>query len=1416
MAARPDLIEEAEPTVIIDGAEHWVEEAVERAFEDAFDDSFADYDLPYEPPSYEPRESEVELEREQDEDDFGETVEAETIDPRDMDVELVAEEPVKPRRISETRARALVPDKRPTPQRVTEEPVTAPIARPVLVERAPEPPVPSSRRGADGAPQRTTKRPSPYASDRPPVVRADRPMPRTKRPPAVLDAVETRLRDAGQWTELVELYLQRIEGTRAPGEKAELLRRIGGAMRDGLKDAPQALDAFVEALLLEPRDEDTGLAVEELARAQKGWRQLVESVASQLDGIGKEEGGKERQIALCEHLVRWTRRELGRRDAAQQFIDRIHAIDPSHPAIHRQLASVYREHGQWDSQRDALTRALLASRGDEERKLLHVTLGELHEHRFQDLVAAATQYQEALKIDPKAVDALLGLERIYRTQERFHDLAQVLEQQVEASLTDDAKANALLRVAELHELHFVKPSQAAPKLEEALAIEPSNVTALLALERCYHAMRAWTELVKTLERRVTVERKAGDKIALLFQAAEILESKVNDPEAAARTYRRVFELDDRSAPALTELSRLAERAQDWTTAAAYRARLADLQPTKELQARMHVAIGEMLAPEGRDRARARKHFEKAAEIHPGNTAAWEALERDAREDGDIDRATVYLEKRIAHTESPRVKAQLLVELARIHAGLGEVSSAALAYERAIQADPVNEAAADAMLVRYTKAERWAEAQPLCDLLVNCATRDGDVGRTFDLLRTATRIAIELGNHERAVMAALAAHRAQPDATAVSDLVDVCHRVRTDAVLLVRAHETIDAITMAAKGLAPDTLAKLAEVHGAMGDEPRAIELLTRALAADAEHRGALGAMADLYLARGDWERGCVYKRKLAHAASDPDEQFTLLVDAGELLAHRAQNLPVAALAYEEALALRPRDHWLLHTLMWLYGELECWEKLVEILRGVADLESEGSRKAKSIYAIAQVMRDKLNDLPRAAAEFEAVLDLDPKRLDAFERIVRIHTELRDWTELKSAYGRMLRRLRTDADVELRYALFFQLGLIFRDRMGDAARALDAFRAAARLKPEGDEVRRVVCELLVVTDKVAEAIAMVRAAIKKQPQQADLYAELYELFCRQRAFDKAWCALDAFGAVGGAMNTEQARFYADFPPTLLSSIPGTLTGVAWRSHVLHGDLDPALTAIFAVVTPAVLRARLAVVQKDWLAKSLGEPLAPEGATATSVLKAVRNGAEVLGLEKPTLHARKGPPIPLDVTMVKSAMFVSLDTCAALTPEALSFVVGKHLAAAARPEIAARAAFQSLTELKALVHTAISLARGEAVTKAPSGAAGAFHKALTSSLTPEERQMLRNAVSAARAEGTTLDVARWSQLAEVSASRAGLLLGGRIEAARRAMAHEAQAPGDLSSKEMMNELLVFSVSDEYSDLRQAIGVGVRLGT
>ena len=51
-----------------------------------------------------------------------------------------------------------------------------------------------------------------------------------------------------------------------------------------------------------------------------------------------------------------------------------------------------------------------------------------------------------------------------------------------------------------------------------------------------------------------------------------------------------------------------------------------------------------------------------------------------------------------------------------------------------------------------------------------------------------------------------------------------------------------------------------------------------------------------------------------------------------------------------------------------------------------------------------------------------------------------------------------------------------------------------------------------------------------------------------------------------------------------------------------------------------------------------------------------------------------------------------------------------------------------------------------------------------------------------------------------------------MSGDLEIAKKIIASEQQLPGDLSPADKMKELLLFSVSEQYSALRSALGITI----
>ncbi|MBX3220789.1 MAG: tetratricopeptide repeat protein [Labilithrix sp.] len=1231
--------------------------------------------------------------------------------------------------------------------------------------------------------------PSPKASStRPPFAGDD------------LDPEEKELFDERRFGPLIAVYRQRLADTDGPNRKAALLLKIAHVYETGLEDPNEAFQTLVEAFELAPDNHDVVSAVDRVGKETQRIGELADKVKRKLLPGSPDD----KRVVYLGHLVYWYERVLGRGREVSSFVSEIERHDKVHPVVLKRAAQLAAMNADAKTQREHLTRALERTVRKEEKVALHLALASA----YAGTVDALKHYEAALRIDGTSLVALQGVKRLGKEKERYDQVQWALERQAEVAPTEAERIDALIELAELQETKFLKREAAADLLERVLVIEPAHPAALKGLERCYHALRDWPRLARILGVRSehTFDKKA--KVELLELAAEVHESKLGDPASAVEVYRNLLVVEPKHRRALGDLARLYEKLGDWANVSTYKARLAELAPTKRASSQELVKLGDFLNTPDRDPIAAKLQYERAVTVDPTNAAGWEALQKLAAEAGDDRRVVECLEQRRKHTDVPRQRAAILVELARVHRAQGDDDAAEKAFEAAVKADPSNEIAAVAMLDAYTAEERWAEAAPLCELLVNAAIRDRDAESLFVRLRLATRIAAALGDADRALTSAIAALDAQPkDAGAQADLIAVASQCRESGPSVARAREHLARIAAEPDDLPTDHLLRLAKLEEDAGDLDSAAAIFERARRLEPEDQEVTRALAEVYLAQGDFPRACKLKVDMARNATNADTRFDLFCEAGEIWARRADELEKAASVFEEARALKPHDPWLLQTMMWLYGELGEWGLLTGVLEDAAQASGGSAEdRVKSLIAMAEVVRDKLEDRLRAADLYDQVLDVDKKRLDVFEELVRTVTEEKNWERLERAYRKMIARVKDDDEPQLQFLLFHQLGLIYRDRLGDASRAYDALDAASRLRPDDGEVRKIVIELLVVTDNLDNAVARLRDEIDRDPHEPQLYAELYELFLRQHFFDKAWCAVNVLSRLREP-TPEQRRFHEDYAPMPLDGVPGQIVEQAWRSHVFHAELDEALTNIFALLTPAVARMRYHQLRPE---QRVGRPFTPNHSRMHDLIRATfDNAAEILAVLSPELllgDLKSAAPFTPAL-----APYGALHVCGPAVDaqsSSLIYLVGKRLAEQ-RPELAARAFFPSVAELTSLLHTAVRVSRNE-VAKDAAGAA--LDQSFAAVLAPQEAAALRSVVLQATSEGAALDVKRWSLAAELSSMRAGLLIAGDVEPARDALLAEGPS-GELSAEEKVGELYRFATSDLYSDLRGAIGVAVQ---
>jgi tetratricopeptide (TPR) repeat protein len=1217
---------------------------------------------------------------------------------------------------------------------------------------------------------------------------------------SVLDRLELRGRQGGEWEPFIDRCLQRFHESTSVPEKAELLKRIARALEIELGDADQAFDALLEAMHLDPSDHEIVASVAALAGSLERWPELIEAMR----GFVHEEPEPWRKLLFCEQGARWCKEELKgspqHKQWADAFLVEIHRIDPSHWAVRRRLASFYSEQGTWDLRRTELERALLRARSTAEMLQTHFALAELHELRFNDLTRAMDHYEAAYACDPRCLQALQGMERICIRREMFDRLREVLERQIPLVGEPSERHALLLRLADLWEVRFLKPAQAAPMLEEALRIAPGDKAVVNALERCYRAQRAWPAYARTLERLLEMTPLRETRIQILMRIGQVHDSALGDPASALEAYRRAFQLEPSHIEALTEMARLCERTQDWRSAAECRSRLADLTPAPRARAHIQLSAGALLEPEERDPDAAREAYERAVAIDPACAGAWEGLQRLAEREGDYRSAAACLVKRVDATEGPRARARLLIDLGQLcEVHMGSKADALDAYERAHGYEPANLEAADSLLRLNIEARRWPKAATLSGTLLRRALDDGDAARTLALVRASARVAEGMREPASALVHALRARTRFPESSELAiELIDVCHALRDAPAGLAAARDAVATLARNVSRFPSPTIVRIGEVLWAMGETERGIDAFVTALNVDEACVPALTNLAEHFLAEADWERFSAYRLWLARATPDGSARFALLLDTGEMLAEHAADLEQAAWVYEEARAITPRDRRLLERLVSIYTGLRAWERLLSVQRAIAEGEELPELRAGRVRSMAVAAKTKLEDHPRAADLFDEVLELDPERLDALDEVAAIYKNLEDWRALGRAHRRML--LRADRHAR-------EVDAAIAPRLPLAGTSGSSAGRPSRLPPAVTEVSASTPMAAVAGGRDDAELRALRDRIAQMPLGAPAYRSLYGALRKRGMTDAAWCVCSALRHLG-VLDGEQKRFMATLRAPETHEVPGSLSESAWYSCMLHAKLDRRLTAVLNLATALAVRTHWHG-KAGRMTRALGEPLTDRSPGKSGrMVRAVKDVVGVLGLPVPQLYARAGSAAALTVAPTQSpALFVSFQSLDAAPAGALPFVLGRHLAEL-HPLLLARAAFPTASELRMLYETATRAAQMELPAEADRSMPALLRKAMSD----DERTELDAMTRAIASHGLPPDVETWHHLANVSTMRAGLLLAGNVDAAWEAMRREERLSGAFPAAELRAELLTFSVSDEHFRIRQAIGMAV----
>jgi hypothetical protein len=254
-----------------------------------------------------------------------------------------------------------------------------------------------------------------------------------------------------------------------------------------------------------------------------------------------------------------------------------------------------------------------------------------------------------------------------------------------------------------------------------------------------------------------------------------------------------------------------------------------------------------------------------------------------------------------------------------------------------------------------------------------------------------------------------------------------------------------------------------------------------------------------------------------------------------------------------------------------------------------------------------------------------------------------------------------------------------------------------------------------------------------------------------------------------------------------------------------------ELDPLLSELFAWIEPAVVASRgyefFELGYDPNLAVDLARHTYPIGQT-------LHYAAGVMGMQAPPCFDNTNDPgglAFLDTRTPAISMGLGVLT-GEIHPQAIAFLAGRHLTYY-RSGFFLRQLVGTGTGLKSWLFAAIKLISPQfPVTPDIEGAVAENASTLSAALPPHARDALARLVSKLLQGAGALDLKKWVHAIDQTADRVGFLLCHDLETAVEVLRRSAGDDPTGGTERRIRELVQFSISPEYLELRQRLQIGL----
>jgi golgin subfamily B member 1 len=789
-----------------------------------------------------------------------------------------------------------------------------------------------------------------------------------------------------QWSDLIEILRVRVD---IEADDYHLRIRLGELLEHVEQDLAGAVDQWKQVLLDFPEAIEAQQALENRFHL----REYLESMSQLLDPIYRDQEAWDKLVTLNDALLAqevvhdtirkeelWIEsadlllNQLDDNTKAFHYYCKAFRINPVNDRTRTQVFELGKTLQAWSELQTLLSSTLSAVDDPEMLCQDYIKLAQWAETHQANLSASIEYYQQALQVDPQATQALDQLERIYRQEERYTDLADILRLRLQSTYDDELRSALLKSLAELSWSKLQQADTAIQYYEELLMLDDMNADVYNALEQVLSAMQKDQALIELLERKAeTLELSDTDQAEIYCQLAEIA-VQIEDFTRAADAYRQVLDIQSDHVKALERLQSIYTHIENWDE-------LRDVKEVAFQQAkgdtRFQLALeladlcqSHLMMPDD-----ALDYFQEVLKQYPGHTQAFMSVRTILREQmrwGElIDIIEAYLgsKPKIDATQSIEFK----IEVAQMADEEGDASKAIEYLNQVLELDPQHAHALTVLARLYEGDEDWKGASEMLLKAIDFAPAGSMRAEAWQ--RLGMIYWQQLEQMSDAKSAFQNSVKEQANHVSIDALLQIAREDEDESTVKHWLMAKIEVVEGQEKAR---TMIELSRIYKSEDNNSQQLKLLESAYQLDSQNPKVVEALVEIYIAHERWSEAEPLVQNMIELLETKRKAKSLaryVYRAGQLAARRG-DMVEAKTHYQRCRQLDATYAPNLLAIATLLTNDEQWNDALDILKVLLLQRQVNSSEKVEIFYLNGITRKALGDTHKAKDMFQRALSLN--------------------------------------------------------------------------------------------------------------------------------------------------------------------------------------------------------------------------------------------------------------------------------------------------------------------------------------------------------------------------------------------------------------------------------------------------------